>query len=299
MLRMLTVLALATSAFAPPALAETTAGTAASPAVLDLESPAGSTAALVKMRCSLDPAEDVILWWSGTMFSQLPDKAPAPILGFEGYNICRAEKQDDGIWRMYTRELTFYRDLKTGEILDHWDNPISGERNQVLHVANDPVNQVLNPPGRPALAGWVESGDQLMMTLNIPLAYPNPLPPKDFPRQSSGEMYMGSEHFMFFVPRADMENPKLTQAPVTYGWTRTGPWLPWMDMGETPGGLLYIGQGNKKASIADLPADIQQRVRSSYPEYATAPKEWVQPNMTSWTAYRQWHERQAKTRKDD
>ncbi|WP_052497581.1 DUF1838 family protein [Lysobacter sp. A03] len=291
MLRLFSVMALATSAFVPSALAQS-ATSAAQPAT-DI----GNTDAMVKMRCSLDPKEDVILWWSGTVFAQLPEKAPSALLGFEGYNICRAEKQADGTWRLLTRELTFYRDLKTGKIIDQWDNPMTGERNEVLQVANDPVNNVLNPPGRPSTVPWVEAGDQLMLTMNIPLTYPNPLPPKDFPKQSSGEMYMGSEHFMFFTPRAAIEDPSLTQAPATYGWTRTGPWLPWMEMGQAPGGLLYIAQGNKKASIAELPADIQERVRTTYPEYATAPKEWVQPNMTSWTVYKQWHDSQQQAKK--
>ncbi|QOW19446.1 DUF1838 family protein [Lysobacter ciconiae] len=286
MLRLFSVLALATSAFVPAAQAQSSA-TAAQPAT-----GIGNIESLVKMRCSLDPKEDVILWWSGTVFAQVPEKAPSALLGFEGYNICRAEKQADGTWRLLTRELTFYRDLKTGEILDQWDNPMTGERNHVLQVANDPVNNVLNPPGRPSTVPWVEGGDQLMLTMNIPLTYPNPLPPKDFPKQSSGEMYMGSEHFMFFTPRVAIEDPALTQAPASYGWTRTGPWLPWMEMGQAPGGLLYIAQGNKKASIAELPADIQERVRSTYPQYTTAPREWIQPNMTSWTVYKQWHERQ-------
>src|SRR5690606_35736664 len=110
---------------------------------------------------------------------------------------------------------------------------------EVLQVANDPVNTVLNPPGRPSVMPWVEAGDQLMLTLNIPLAYPNALQPTDFPKQSSGEMYVGSEHFMFFVPRADIDNPAIKQANVTYAWTRIGPWLPWMEMGQTPGNLLY------------------------------------------------------------
>ncbi|QOW21968.1 MULTISPECIES: DUF1838 family protein [Lysobacteraceae] len=286
MLRLFSVLAIATSAFAPTAAAQ-----AAGPA-LDLSTDAGNVAALVKMRCSLDQDEDVILWWSGTVFAQLPQKAPSALLGFEGYNICRAEKQADGVWRMLTRELTFYRDLKTGKIIDEWDNPMTGERNSVLQVANDPVNQTLNPPGRPSTLPWVEAGDELMFTMNIPLTYPNPLPPKDFPKQSSGEMYTGSEHFMFFVPRVQMEDPARSQADVSYGWTRIGPWLPWMEMGQAPGNLLYIAQGNKKASISALPADIQERVRSTYPEYATAPREWVEPNMTSWTLYKQLHERQ-------
>ncbi|MEO5962131.1 MAG: DUF1838 family protein [Thermomonas sp.] len=290
MLQLFSRLALATTAIVAPVMAQP-----ATPA-LDLKTDAGSIEAMVKMRCSLDQKDDVILWWDGTVFAQMPQKKPVALMGFEGYNICRAEKQADGVWRLLTRELTFYRDLKTGKIIDQWDNPYTSARNDVLHVANDPVNNVLNPPGRPSVMPWVQSGDQLMLTMNIPLAYPNPLSPKEFPKQSSGEMYEGSEHFMFFVSRKDIDNPALKQVPTSYAWTRIGPWLPWMEMGTSPGNLLYIAQGTKKASISELPADIQERVRTTYPEYATAPREWVTPNMTSWTVYKQWFERQKKAK---
>lgn len=254
---------------------------------------------MVKLRCSLDPAQEELLWWAGTLFAQEPGKKAAPLMGFEGYNICRAEKQADGVWRLVTRELTFYRDLKTGKIIDSWDNPLSGERNDVVQVANDPVNTVLNPPGRPFHMPWVEAGDQVMLTLNIPLAYPNPLQPDAFPAESSGPTYMGSEHFMFFAPRADLENPALKSVPVTYGWTRIGPWLPWMKLGMRPGNLLYIAQGNKRASVGELPADVQELVRSRYPEYAHAPETWVQPNVTSWSYYKQLKQDAAAKQKQD
>ena len=253
---------------------------------LDLSTEAGSLEAMVKLRCSLDPKQEEILWWSGTLFAQQPGEKAKPLLGFEGYNICRAEKQADGVWRLYTRELTFYRDLATGKIIDTWDNPISGERNEVVHVANDPVNTVLNAPGRSIPLPWVEAGDQVMLTLNIPLAYPNELTPEEFPQESSGPMYVGSEHFMFFAPRAAMEDPAVKAAPVTYGWSRLGPWLPWMKLGTTPGQLLYVAQGNKRSSIDQLPQDIQQLVQQKYPEYAHAPAQWVQPNVTSWSYYK-------------
>ncbi len=265
---------------------------------LDLQSEAGSLEAMVKLRCSLDPQQEEILWWAGTLFAQEPGKKAAPLMGFEGYNICRAEKQPDGVWRLYTRELTFYRDLKTGKIIDSWDNPLSGERNEVVQVANDPVNTVLNAPGRPLHLPWVEAGDEVMLTLNIPLAYPNPLQPAEFPAESSGPTYMGSEHFMFFAPRAAMEDPALKSVPVTYGWTRVGPWLPWMKLGTRPGSLLYIAQGNKRASVDELPADIRELVRSKYPEYARAPETWVQPNMTSWSYYKQLQQQRAAEKQD-
>lgn len=267
-------------------LAGTAIALSAQANALDLRSGAGSTEALVKMRCSLDPDEDVLLWWEGTLFAQEPDKKTAPLMGFEGYNICRSEKLTDGTWRLVTRELTFYRDLATGQIIDSWDNPFNGQTVEVVHVANDPVNTVLNAPGREVPMPWQEAGDTVMLTLNIPLSYPNPLSPEKFPAESSGPMYIGSEHFMFFAPRAAMADPALKQVPVTYGWTRVGPWLPWMKLGQRPGSLLYVAQGNKRASVDELPADIRARIASQYPEYATAPRQWVQPNVTSWSYYR-------------
>ena len=267
-------------------LAATAMVLSAQVSALELTTAQQRTEALVKMRCSLDPSEQALLWWKGTLFAQEPGSKAAPLMGFEGYNICRAEKLDDGTWRLVTRELTFYRDLATGAIIDAWDNPFTGERNTVVHVANDPVNTVLNAPGHSVPLPFEQAGDQLMLTLNIPLAYPNPLSPAQFPAESSGPMYIGSEHFMFFAPLAAMTDPTLTQVPVTYGWTRVGPWLPWMRLGQRPGGLLYVAQGNKRASIAELPEDIQQRIARDYPEYARAPDAWVQPNATSWSEYR-------------
>lgn len=239
---------------------------------------------LVKLRCSTNPDDEVIIWWSGVLYGLQEQQAPKPLLGFEGYNICRAEQQSDGSWRLLTRELTFYRDPATGRIVDEWHNPYTGAANTVVHVANDPVNTAFRAGG-PAMP-WTDSGETTMLALNIPLAYPNPLQPEEFPAESSGPMYVGSEHFMFFAPRAQMDDPALAQVDATVGWTRIGPWLPWMEMGGIEGRLLYVGQGNKKALVAELPADIQERIHRDYPEYAHAPSGWVEPNVTSWTYYK-------------
>ena len=264
-------------------------------AALDLTKAEDNLTALAKMRCSLDPAVHVVTWWKGTIFAQVPGKAPSAIMGFEGYNICRMEPMEDGSWRFISRELSFYRDLKTGALIDTWDNPFNGRKVDVIHVANDPVNSVFGTKrrdGSPNILPWESAGGDLMMTFNVSLTYPNPLPPKDFPEESSGETYMGSEHFMFFTDRAAIDDPKVKNAPTSYGWTRIGPWLPWMKMGTAPGNLLYIAQGHKLDGIEALPADMRARIAERYPEYATAPEAWSQPNETSWTYYRKLKERE-------
>ena len=51
-------------------LAATAIALSAQARALDLASAQGSTEALVKMRCSLDPQEEVLLWWEGTLFAR-------------------------------------------------------------------------------------------------------------------------------------------------------------------------------------------------------------------------------------
>jgi hypothetical protein len=267
------------------ALAIAAAGVAGPARALDLSDPEQSLEAFMKVRCATD-GSDVVTWWKGTIFAQMPAKAPQAIFGFEGFNICRAEKQEDGSWRFFSRELSFYRDVKTGEILSEWQNPFTGKSNEVLHVANDPVNSVMGAPDRRRAFPFERQGPDLLLTFNVPLSYPNPLQPADWPEESTGEVYAGSEHFLFFAKAAEVEEPSATNAHATIGWTRIGPWLPWMKMAGQPGNLLYIAHGAKIGGIADLPADMQAQVRERFPEYATAPREWVQPNETSWTYYR-------------
>ena len=74
--------------------------------------------------------------------------------------------------------------------------------------------------------------------------------------------------------------------PLTYSWTRTGPWLPWMKMGTRAGYLLYCGHGKKFARFEDLPTDVQEYTRKNYPLYMSSPRSYATPNETSWTYYK-------------
>ena len=48
-------------------------------------------------------------------------------------------------YRMVSREIMLYLDPETNEVLRSFANPWTGADNEVIHVANDPVN------GRPHL----------------------------------------------------------------------------------------------------------------------------------------------------
>jgi hypothetical protein len=256
-------------------------------AAADTSSAAGQLDAFMRIRASNDGREVFANWWV-TVFAAVPGERPRAIFRLDGYNVGKFVKAEDGSAQFLSREVAYYRDLATGEILKEWSNPYTTEKNAVVQVLNDPVNSRYAAP-KPGEAGrfpFIAAGDDVILRLDVPLAYPNPLQPADFPAESTGPNYIASEHFTFFAKTKDLDDAKLTSVPSTWAWARTGPWLPWMKMGPRPGNLIYSGHGKKFMKFEDLPADVRDFTKANHPLYMSAPTTYVTPNETSWTYYK-------------
>lgn len=257
--------------------------------MIDLTRPEHLLEAFIKGRCSLDPEEEVVFWWTGNLYSFIPGQKSQRLLRIEGYNIGRCLKKDDG-YQFLAREVMLYKSPADASILEQWQNPLSQETVEVVHVWNDPVNQVYAPQGPygPFALPVTDLGNgRVCISVDILLAYPSPLPRADYPRSSQSDLYQGAELFQFFLQRADIENADLRSIPCEVSWTRLGPWLPWMEMADRPGTLLYQCRGCKLArGYADLAPDLRAYVEVHHPEYRHAPTEFTRPNETSWTYFK-------------
>ena len=154
-------------------------------AELDLDSLDGQWDTFIRMRYGA-PGEEVVSWWDGKVFSVVPGEKPEALFGIIGHNIGQVLPAEDGTYQWVSREVAYYTDLKTGEILSHWDNPWTGERVKVVDVFNDPVNGA-NIRGRSPLSFKRGSDGTVMLQFDVPLEYPNPLQPQDYPESSSGQ----------------------------------------------------------------------------------------------------------------
>lgn len=253
---------------------------------LDLASPQGNLRTFMKARASLDGA-DTVIWFGGEVHAVVPDQPGRHVFGFEGYNVARAVAIDGG-YELLTREAVFYLDPVTREPLSTWENPFTSEQVRVVHIWNDPVNHRFEVDG--ARGPWrlpvTELDDDIVFTSDVFLAYPSPLPPADFPRHSQSAIYQAAELFQFFCRRQQLADDE-PSAPVLVSWTRIAPWVPFMEMADRPGSLVYHCQGRKLAGgFDDLPTWLRERVLASKPEYVAAPKTFTQPNETSWTYFR-------------
>ena len=268
-------------------------GAAPAPAKLDLAKPADALAAMRKIQCSTKDATPVIYHWSGHAFSRVPGEPDKHLFDLEGMNVRQCAAVSDPVrgagFRMVSRELMFYLDPKTGAVLKTWPNPWTGKTVDVIHVANDPVNQrpsfAKGADGAPyTLPVRIENG-RVFMPTEVPLFYTNPLA-GDYQPYVGGQ-YHAMEIFDFAMDEADLLDAKKDRARPSIAWVRIAPFLPWMQMGDRAGIMVFNATGQTVSGVEALPAVIRQEITANYPAYvAPPPLDDARPNETSWTYFK-------------
>ncbi len=234
--------------------------------------------------------KDVVYYMKGYAYAFIPGSRPQKLFGIEGYNIRRRIEtpEKDGFFNA-TREIVFYTDPKTDEILWEWRSPFNQQKYEVFHIANDPVNFRFRVRDGKYFSVTVD-GQRELGEMDSPQEWDDyyvfhrdvfpfyPLPGWD-------KNYTSAELFDYYVPKADFERGGMPNVMVS--WTRVGPWLPWMGMDKQEGLLVYHARSKLLDSWNQLPERIKKTVKEKYPIYQTAPSEVnpVRPNVTSWTYY--------------
>lgn len=237
----------------------------------------------VKVRSSLDGSQ-TFLTWTGSIYAFVPNEPKKRLFRIVGMSVSRCLAEEDESWFFTSRELTYYLEPSTGEILYNWENPWTGETLNVVHVANNPVQGSLK--GRfPAEV----NGDETTFVFDLFPNYPNPLADDaTFTDYSPNSTYQAAELFKLTVPTADLLNlEKSSVSQLSLGWDRIGPWLPWMKMGNQAGQLIYSACGSKVNGFTELPQLLQDQINIRVPAYKEAPESGLdEEDMTSWIYFK-------------
>ncbi|WP_338811888.1 DUF1838 domain-containing protein [Bernardetia sp. Wsw4-3y2] len=278
---------------------------------IDLEDDKQNFDAFMKIRSSVEglengnSAKESTYYWEGNIYSFIDGERSKKIMGMKGFSMSRWLKTDSSR-QLLTREVALYTDKRTGEIIEKMKNPFLDENSkvnkdslEVIHVWNNPVNQRFpydikenyeQNRDESTVYGipYSELGqDMVCFYADIFLTYPSLITRKEFPQNVQSDLYQGAELFQFFVRKSDLENPMITDMPATISWTRIGQWLPFMNMGDKQGYLVYQCRGYKiLEGFEGLPQDIKDYVRAKQPIFEHAPTEYSQPNETSWSYFK-------------
>ncbi|MBL0923115.1 MAG: DUF1838 family protein [Sphingomonadaceae bacterium] len=276
-------------------------------ALLDLKTPQGNREAWARLLANTDMKSTKYGWAQGIVQGIRPGEANRDLVGFTMLSCARLlPLEGEEGYRKVLREVGFYTDLKSGEIIEEWRNPYLNETVKVVPIANDPFNHTITnfypsppsygglnktaPPKIPLQFDWTRRGDRLNMMSHINLFYPSALQPAKWPRESGQPFSQVTEMFLYQIDWNDMQDRKKTSVEYHGTWGRTTPWLPWMLMGPTPGHCQYHTFMGAVDDINKIDRKTLDYIEKKYPKYLTAPDTWEEPSLSSL----EWYSREQK-----
>ena len=282
---------------------------------LDFEDPLDNLYAFGKLWATYDD-EPVYSAFHGLMFGQVGNRRLEPLFGYAGFGGFQASLLANGNVRLRGKETGYFTDLASGEVLNHWDNPYTGERVEVFNFLNDRIRGELSPlmpqfhfgdsedaptlmndgtasrnkdGSVPFILPWQRFGDSVLLSWDYTHRYRNPVTADKWPRACTGEFINPSEHFTFATTwdeLADRSNPCAT---FQCGFSRLSPWWPWMLMGDSGiDGALFGRMHSHKANrgFDDIPRAILAYAERNHPEFLEPCTDWDDGfPIGTWEAY--------------
>jgi Protein of unknown function (DUF1838) len=273
---------------------------------LDLTRPADNVTAYLKMRAST-VTQDVYFWFKGRLDIAVPGEPIRPIVDVETCILRRTELVGTLQWNVIDWEASLYRHPDTGAYLTAGEsilNPHTGRMVQPAPYREGPVRfrfsemepriigsrDVMPKTGKPFSYPWKIVGDDIWMTKSSYIKAPNFLDPREWPLESSGKELIVATHSTLRSRLSDVENSAIASAACDFSYTATSSWLPWMQMGPTPGHVIWAEAGRKLFSMDEIPAEQLQGLRQAHPKWFERPEPW--PEFTNmYLQYRERHSR--------
>ncbi|WNC72143.1 DUF1838 family protein [Thalassotalea psychrophila] len=284
---------------------------------LDFNNAKDNLQAFAKLWFSFDD-KPAVAAFHGLMFGAVGDNRLKPLFGYTGFGLFQAKLLSNGNVRIRGKEVGYFCDPITGDILEYWDNPYTGERVKVFNFFNDRIRGELTPEmpkfhfgddndaptlmnegsiktridgSAPFILPWQRFGDNMTLAWDYTHRYRNPVTKDKWPKAHTGEFINPSEHFTFQTNYNHLADRATPTADFACGFSRISPWWPWMQMGQSGiKGHLFGRMNSHKSNngFVDIPEKVLAYTEQHHPEYLIAPNDWDDGfPIGTWESYAQ------------
>ncbi len=230
--------------------------------VPDFSDPVEALRAHVKLVGSL-AKQDVVSFYRLNIYADMHDGNFVPMFTMNNLLIDQWEPKADNTFQMIKYEAGYYSSMDDYTPLTHMKHPLTGESIKIQNFLLGPVPRGYTPD------------KYIVMGYN-----PNPLPLEII----AGRVFLATQSIesspgfadptetrytnsfgTYSATLEDMQNPDLASAPVHAQLQNKSAFLPWMKMGDQPGGTVVRGYGGKVAGVDDLPKGVLEGFQTHLP----------------------------------
>lgn len=228
----------------------------------------------VRVNSDLDPTRSAPWWYAISLYAVMPGRAPVLVVKAEGCENVFTRRRADGGYAMRHSTVSAFADPATGAWLDRFVNPVTGRAVTVKTNIIEGGSTVFAANGRDILrdargvkASQLSGGSAPDGLLRVGgLAWRRIGPRVMMVKEQTGA---GPYQPMMEVGTCWADAAALTRGPdrVDADFTSSflSPWLPWMEMGDLPGHLLWHSSGRKLRALAELPRPYRERAERIAP----------------------------------
>ena len=235
-------------------------------------SQAGLLRTLMKLRAALDDRV-TLEWFKGVVYG-VADSAMTPLFTVNAVAFAYYEETQAGDFRGRRVEVTYHGDLERDRLIERFDNPYTGGTVDVPLSRTPLQDAVIGRNGLvvPARIGPMRieaetglgpglvNGGRCWVRLDTrSTVFADGV---DAPVNEYGESitYAGDSR--------EVADPGVLSAACQLSYTNAMSWRPWLQMQGRPGHTMTAACGEKVESLAELPPDLRDFVRTRHPDLA-------------------------------
>lgn len=230
---------------------------------LHFDDPVAKLHAHLRLERTLAEESTTLTWYHWIVFMVPEVKAPIPVMRYEGIEYSMLRHLGDNNFRLHAHNLSYPRDLTTGEYTSEVFNPITGKMASVKPtiILNDP-GTIHNPKGFRNINGdgtyqeryaMFRLEDNLLKLDSVRGAPPD----KPITHQ---------ENSCAWCPFDEFANPNISSLSQHFVGSYLYEYPGWLGMGDRPGHMMGMFDGKKINSIEELPDDFLDRTRKEHPD---------------------------------
>ena len=218
--------------------------------------------ALMRVERTLEEKE--VAWWFWFIwFLMLPGRTPIPLMRYEGMEMSRHKRLPGNRFIVHGHNLSFPRDLNTGEYISEIVNPVTGEKVAagVSVLTADPGYEFTPEGVRPLTSNKRRPLDEFWrIEDNLLHMHRVRTPPPEWPGQFI-------EQNTTSVTLSDYQNKSLLRVPSRTAGTWLQPAPAWLNFPRDANAtVLGHFDGRKLESVRQFPQEYLQRVEREYPQ---------------------------------
>lgn len=223
----------------------------------------------------------VISTIEGVIRGAMPGQTAQPLIGFHSLVAMKVAEVEPGVFRTEQREAMWLTDRATGALATAVHNPYTGETNIPFGYVSPTNVYFLDKTGTyqrelPAVREgvldleWGGGRESLWVTEARRNVFPSGVDEIEFPKAVASAQRVSADVLTYQARRADFARPG-PSIPATLHMTTDGPWPFWMMMGRRAGRVLWVGHGEKYATMAAVPNEVRVGCETTYPGFVADP----------------------------